>query len=243
LTELEENLGSSEFIEDFMVVADLDLHQMGLYKLTSRVTKSLLYQIYADLLTLYHNNRKLDLNDKRSYDLVRSRVSKLIGSCGWDVAHYFWEHVAATKPEVVRALGMNFQTVSRLVDDFVGMEFLEEYPAEVSGVYRPRRSRPIPIYGLIGVSPDDVLRAQRRYADSKLKSDKEQRFAEVKERMKEKRLADNMLKLESEADDWVERVKKYVDSYGCDVYDACRVLQVPVELRSILKEKIGSLVV
>ena len=83
-----------------------------------------------------------------------------------------------------------------------------------------------------------MLKAQKRYAESKLNSDKEKHFTEHRKKMKEAQLAKEISRLDSEADVGVVKVKEHIASNDCDFYEAFRVLQVPLELRVIITQKI-----
>ena len=98
-----------------------------------------------------------------SFRLRRRLVSNLTSENGWDIATFFHNHVATTKPELQSVTHINWQSINTTVDTLVETGFIKRF-GRVGLPYRTR-GRPIPIYGLLHATPEDVLQAQRRYGE------------------------------------------------------------------------------
>jgi len=131
-------------------------------KLLSPSLSNAQYNIYKELLRLYHHNNNGE-EAPLTFRLLRRLLNNLVSSNGWDIATFFHNHTAATKPEIQKVTHINWQGVNTTVNTLVETGFLKVL-GRVGLPYRTR-GRPIPIYGLHHATAEDATRAQKRYGE------------------------------------------------------------------------------
>lgn len=194
------------------------------------------YYIYTELLNLYNNNNNKKSQSKLSYRLLKRLLSNLVSTNGWDIAHFFHMHVAATKPEIQRITEINWQSVNTTVNIFEETGFLKVL-GHVGLPYRTR-GRPIPIYGLHHATPEDVTNAQRRYAVHTLGHDlyerEQRRQAQAAEEAEQTRLDAIAAKAEA------VQIQKYVDAIASnlDPYHAAPTQSNRRVIETLMKEAV-----
>ena len=121
------------------------------------------YNIYKELLNYYYYYSNSGDEQTHSLRLLKRLVNNLVSLNGWEIASFFNERIATTKPEIKATTHINWQSVNIIVNLFVETGFLKVL-GQVGSPYRTT-GRPIPIYGFCHASPEHVAEAQRRYGD------------------------------------------------------------------------------
>ena len=143
--------------------------EKGEAELLNPPVKNAQYKIYNALLNLYNNNNKKD-EGRLPFRLLKRLLNNLVSTNGWEIATFFHNHTAATKPEIQKVTRINWQSTNTTVNIFVETGFLKIL-GHVGLPYRTR-GRPIPIYGLHHATPEDAAKAQKRYGELR-RSDRE----------------------------------------------------------------------
>lgn len=138
------------------------LLNVGLSNKLNDSVKNPQYRIYNELLNYYYtlSNASTSSDPRKS---LKRLMNNLVSSRGLDIALFFNEHIATTKPEIQTLTHINWQSVNIIVNLFQESGLLKVlgqvgYPYRIVG-------KSIPIYGFHHASPENVAEAQRRYGE------------------------------------------------------------------------------
>ena len=129
-----------------------------------RIDSSPLSYLYHTIFTLYDYYNMGKEEEVGSRNIFTSCVNKVVSRNGWDILEYFRKHKVATKPEIEKSLGINYQTLARNVYHFTQYGILKLLPHKVMPPYIDHNRNSPLMYALGEYTPEDVTDAQRRYS-------------------------------------------------------------------------------
>ena len=126
-------------------------------------SNNIIYNLYQTLLILYRSSN-LSEGKLVARELLTKKVRKLFAPAALDVLLHLETHQGYTIPELVKTLGMSWETAGRVHRSLLDVGLVQKV-AKVERRFMYGRHRPVPIFLLIGAPPEASPEAMKRYSD------------------------------------------------------------------------------
>lgn len=122
-----------------------------------------LYYTYTSFLTLFHSVSKVR-GVHEAGELLTKKVRKLLASSALCVLLHLETHQGYTIPELVKSLGLSWQTADRVHKSLLDVGLVKQV-VKVDRRFMSGIHRPVPVFLLHGAPPEAAHEAMKRYGE------------------------------------------------------------------------------